>query len=76
MKLDEQDRVRDHALGFYLAFFLVIQPTQIFLSKPTRTERARQKWCIPGKSLYTFAQKRKTHEQKLRCDNIHTPFFS
>lgn len=47
MKLDEQDRVRDHALGFYLAFFLVIQPTQIFLLKPTRTERARQKWCIP-----------------------------
>lgn len=21
MKFDEQDRVRDHALGFYLAFF-------------------------------------------------------
>lgn len=47
MKFDEQDRVRDHALGFYLASFSVIQPTQIFLSKPTRTERARQKWCIP-----------------------------
>lgn len=50
MKFDEQDRVLDHALGFYLAFFLVIQPIQIFLSKPTRTERARQKGCIPRKS--------------------------
>lgn len=40
MKFDEQDRVRDHALGFYLAIFLVIQPTQIFLSK-TDANRTR-----------------------------------
>lgn len=40
MKLDEQDRVRDHALGFYLAFFLVIQPTQIFSFKNQREQNA------------------------------------
>lgn len=41
MKFDEQDRVRDHALGFYLAFFLVIQPTQIFFFSKTDANRTR-----------------------------------
>lgn len=47
MKFDEQDRVRNHALGFYLAFFFGNTTHLGFLTKPTRTERVRQKRCIP-----------------------------
>lgn len=63
MKFDKQDRVRNHAFWFLSGLFLlVIQPTQIFLSKPTRTERARQKWCIPRKNSVYICPEEETLE--------------
>lgn len=75
MKFDEQDRVRNHALGFYLALFFG-NTTYADISFKTNANRTRapKNGAYLGKSLYTFALKEKTHEQKLRCNKYKLSF--